>query len=235
MNIFLTGDTHGNISRIKRFCKSEKNSLLIILGDFGFLWDGLSDKNLDKISGVAIKNNNTIAFIDGNHENFERLNSYKTDIWNGGNVSFLRNNIIHLHRGQIFFIEKNIFFTMGGARSVDKNKRSAFISWWPQEDISYMDMDMAYKNLSDINFKVDYVLTHTLPRTFKQYFGVVDYKSDSNETSLDYIFNKIEFKSWFFGHYHIDKSTIINNHTVRCLYHDIIKLDTVDKAVPNVL
>lgn len=38
----------------------------------------------------------TVLFIDGNHENFEQLNSYPLDVWNGGKVHSIDSNLIHL-------------------------------------------------------------------------------------------------------------------------------------------
>lgn len=72
-------------------------------------------------------------FVDGNHENFEQLNSYGVDIWNGGKVHFVESKIIHLMRGQVFDIDGTRFFTFGGAYSIDKNYRTEGITWFPEE------------------------------------------------------------------------------------------------------
>ena len=58
--------------------------------------------------------------MDGNYENFKQLNAYDVDIWNGGKVHFIENEIIHLMRGQVFEIDGTRFFTFGGAYSIDK-------------------------------------------------------------------------------------------------------------------
>lgn len=58
--------------------------------------------------------------MDGNHENFKQLNAYDVDIWNGGKVHFIENEIIHLMRGQVFEIDGTRFFTFGGVYSIDK-------------------------------------------------------------------------------------------------------------------
>jgi len=39
---------------------------------------------------------NAICIV-GNHENFEHLNSYPTDEWNGGKVHFVESDIIHFY------------------------------------------------------------------------------------------------------------------------------------------
>ena len=40
--IYVTGDTHGEIERFKdpEFKQLRKGDLLIVCGDFGFIWDG---------------------------------------------------------------------------------------------------------------------------------------------------------------------------------------------------
>ena len=66
----------------------------------------------------------TILFVDGNHENFDRLLSeFPIEDWNGGKVHKIRPNIIHLMRGHVFEIEGKRIFAMGGGYSVDKYMR----------------------------------------------------------------------------------------------------------------
>ena len=95
------------------------------MGDFDILFDFnlLENYCIDKLK----KRNYTILFIDGNHENFKKLNKYNTEEWNGGKVHKIKDNIIHLTRGQIFNIDGNTFFTMGGGISHKKEllKRKA--------------------------------------------------------------------------------------------------------------
>lgn len=49
----------------------------------------------------------------------DSLAEYPVSEWNGGKVQFIRPNVIHLTRGQIYNIDGSTFFTMGGARSHD--------------------------------------------------------------------------------------------------------------------
>ena len=61
----------------------------------------------------------TTLFVDGNHENFEKLNALPVHIWHGGKVHYVRPHVIHLMRGQVFEIGGLTFFAMGGAASHD--------------------------------------------------------------------------------------------------------------------
>ena len=50
---------------------------------------------------------------------FDHLKSYKEEPWNGGLVQFIRPHVIHLMRGFTYTIEKQRFWVMGGAISID--------------------------------------------------------------------------------------------------------------------
>lgn len=102
MAVYITGDTHGYYQPLmdrlaNNNCHLTKNDTLIITGDFGFVWS-ISDY-IDAFKRLAEKPY-TIAFIDGNHEDFPLINSYPVSEWNGGKVHRIgtSENIIHLMR-----------------------------------------------------------------------------------------------------------------------------------------
>ena len=78
--IYVTGDTHANIDIAKlnttKFPQQKeltKNDFVIICGDFGLCWDG-SHREMWWQDWLTAKNFTTL-WIDGNHENFDRLYS----------------------------------------------------------------------------------------------------------------------------------------------------------------
>ena len=79
--IYITGDTHGEMERIKA-AKLKKHDTLIILGDFGFLWNG--DKAEKKKLKWLEKRRYQLLFIDGCHENFDLLKEYPEVDYMGG-------------------------------------------------------------------------------------------------------------------------------------------------------
>ena len=126
--IFITGDLHGNArEEMKRLNidnfptqkELTKEDYVIILGDFGFVWDKEENKHEKYWLDWLQDRNFTTLFIDGNHENHDRLKAYPISEWHGGKVHFIRPNVIHLMRGQVFTIENQKFLTMGGAPSHD--------------------------------------------------------------------------------------------------------------------
>lgn len=65
----------------------------------------------------------TTLFVDGNHENFDRLMAYPVEKWNGGNIHRISKSVIHLMRGQVFELEGKTIFTFGGASSHKISRR----------------------------------------------------------------------------------------------------------------
>ena len=257
--IYLTGDIHAShgIERLsdKGFPEQKeltKSDYVIICGDFGCVWDG--GKQDQYWQDWLQEKPFTTLFVDGNHENFDLLNSYPVSEWNGGKVQFIRPHVIHLMRGQIYSLDGKSFFTMGGAACHDiwngvldmddpafpvkfdyMKKRNMFFrvnhySWWKEELPSQSEMEEGYQNLARHNFTVDYVVTHCLPDKYHLAFGKGEYTSDSLTqffTSLD---EKVTCKQWFCGHYHTNR-IMDDRHTV--LYEAIIsesQWDTANKA-----
>ena len=159
--IYVTGDCHGNFARFeqKNFpeqANMTKDDTVIITGDCGGVWfgDSRDDETLDWLERLPF----TLAFVCGNHENYDALARYPVAEWRSGKVHCVRPHVLHLMRGQIFELEGHRFFTMGGAKSHDiedgilepdapdferrlmtlrRKPRARYrvnhISWWAQE------------------------------------------------------------------------------------------------------
>lgn len=224
--VFITGDTHGDISRFSNeFMPNEsewtENDYLIICGDFGFIFaDDAEDKEL---LDMLEKKSYNILFVDGNHENFNALFEYPLEEWNGGKIHRIRKNIIHLMRGQCFTIEGKKFFTMGGAYSIDRFMRQKNISYWDAE----MPNDDEYREASETilksNKRFDYIITHTAPRMIIKYLGYYPDFHDMELTGyLEWVACSCDFKKWFFGHFHEDETLL--DGRFRALYYDVERI-----------
>lgn len=116
--IYITGDCHNNFERFntRNFPEQKemtKDDYVIICGDFGGVWnkDGESKMEtsaLDWLDGKAF----TTLFVDGNHENFDRLYAYPVEMWHGGKAHKIRPSVIHLMRGQIFELEEKRYLLL---------------------------------------------------------------------------------------------------------------------------
>ena len=103
MKIFATGDTHGNFERFRPEYFPEgqeltKEDVVLQLGDFGGVWfgDERDDEALDWLEGLPF----TVAFVSGNHENYDALARYPVETWHGGRVQPIRPHVLHLMRGR---------------------------------------------------------------------------------------------------------------------------------------
>ena len=130
---------------------------------------------------------------------------------------------MYIENGEIFTINNQTFFCMGGARSVDKAYRKEGKSWWSQEIPTWNEMDYAANNLRAHNFQVDNIITHCGPNY------IVD-KLFPYENAHDDVTNFLEkfvrmtttFNKWCMGHYHVDRS--YDNQQFEILYQDILEI-----------
>ena len=82
--IYVTGDCHGNFRRFQSDCFPEqanmtKDDTVIITGDCGGVWfgDSRDDETLDWLERLPF----TLAFVCGNHENYDALARYPVAEW----------------------------------------------------------------------------------------------------------------------------------------------------------
>lgn len=235
--VYITGDTHANFSRFTsrnfpEIKEMTKDDIVIILGDFGGIWDykQSSDREKGRLKFLEEKPC-TFCFVDGNHENYDRLNGDEFPVvdFHGGKAHQIRSNIFHLMRGYIFDFESKSFFVMGGASShdiqdgiLDPEKysdpeifertyrqwynqgrmfRVNHVSWWECEIPSEEELERGKDTLRNAGYKVDYVLTHCLPQTVCGALGY--YGSDHLTQYFDELLEEgLEFKEWHCGHHH---------------------------------
>ena len=204
----ITGDTHGDLNRIN-YAENYKNiplgkgDTLIICGDFGFIFDG-SKLEKEKLDLLAEKPY-TVCFIDGNHENFDLLESYPEVGFHGGIAHRIRENIYHLMRGEIYELEGKSIFAMGGAYSTDRFMRELHESYWEEELPSDAEYKTALDNLESHGMEIDIILTHTAPTVEVVSLGRTPHPHEWVLTEfLDTVKNRVKYKKWCFGHFHID-------------------------------
>lgn len=226
MSIFVCGDIHGtlNIGKTVSFFRDyegdlTKNDYLIICGDVavcGFSYEDEAQTR-ETLRNLPV----TVLFCDGNHENFDKLNSYIEEEWNGGLVHMIEDDIIHLMRGQVYEIEGKKFFVFGGAFSVDRGYRVEGKTWFPEEIPTREEYSQGWKNLEKENYKVDYVISHTAPYEVCSEMGFGSFDEAAEQTKEFQRFaDYIEFEEWYFGHFHVDEEI----EEFHCLWDNIIEL-----------
>lgn len=228
MSVWVSGDTHGElqIGRLstKAFPQGKKltkDDYVIICGDFGILWKNEPDKT-EKYWLKFLKSKPwTTLFVDGNHENFSRLNKLPTIEKFGGKVDVINDKVFHLRRGEIYTINDKTFFCFGGAISRDKHYRVVNVSWWEQEVPSKDEMEYATRNLEKVNYKVDYIITHTAPECVIYSVHLQHDYADTTTSFLQFISDHTQFERWYCGHLHLDQD--VGKYTV--LWDRILKVE----------
>lgn len=234
--IWLTGDTHGlrdinKLSIMREYVQGRrrKDNYLMICGDFGGVWDQATlEEDLKPYRDLPLM----VLFCDGNHENFDLLDQYPTEIWNGGKIHVIADNIYHLQRGQIFNIEGKTFLVIGGADSRDKAKRLEYEQrigkkvWWQQEQICRADINKAIANLKRHGNRVDYMISHCASADVcEEMLSITGDERFRPTTSEKFLREICTDKTYhighkYCGHYHYD--TAYENTTF--LYRRIIAL-----------
>lgn len=228
--IYITGDTHGNIDRLSnpKTKKLMPEDIVIICGDFGFIWSG--DQKEQQILNKLSKKKFTIAFVDGTHENFDLLNNYPVVNWNGGKAHKISGNIYHLMRGEVFNIGEETIFTFGGGESLNKEERIEAGKWWREELPSNDEIRYAKNNLDKINYTVDYIITHQPPLSVRSSIVGEAYNMNSFDLFLATMSEQVNYKRWFFGSLHIDRNITSKFYSV---FDDIIPTKIIPKKVWN--
>ena len=250
MSVWITGDIHGDPRRFNTESYFEqknttKDDVMIVCGDFGLVWDYTGEGSTEYWWLNWLDNKPwTTVFVDGNHENFHRLNTYPVKEWNGGLVHEIRPHVLHLMRGEVFTIEGKKFFAMGGASSHDisdgiidspnwREEERTFweegkrlyrikgITWWEEEIPSKEELENGLKNLSDHDNAVDFIITHSPPASVISLLGRGLYKQDKLTQYLEKLRTTTSYQKWFMGHMHINKA--INDKEL-LLYEQIIQI-----------
>ena len=195
MNIIVTGDIHGQFSRLNDLLnkKKDKLDLMICCGDFGY-WPNHNTEQLSNIKNHGIP----ILWCDGNHEDHWAIRDRTTDE--------LAPNIFYMPRGSTYKLDdgRTIMF-MGGADSIDKHLRRLGRDWFPEEVVTQKDL----MNLPDT--KIDIFITHTCPDEL--YPIMVKYYTGKSQEPSNYALSELwkiyKPDLWFFGHWHYYKHGVL--------------------------
>lgn len=264
--IYITGDIHA--SPLYRFSEESfpeqkemsKDDFVIICGDFGLVWDKVPQPREKRLLKWLNDKPFTTLFVDGNHENFDRLEAYPVEEWHGGKIHRISDSIFHLIRGEMFDVDGIQIFAFGGARSHDiqglatkeelekdytagilrksdpdyiKKKRALHRSdntspyreegktWWSQEMPSEEEMQHGLETLKRHGMRADFVVTHDGPASTVALLGQGGYSIDPLSQYFEELRQQVEYKKWFFGHYHTNKA--VNDKDI-VLFEQIVRV-----------
>lgn len=226
--IYITGDKHADFRDVLYFCYTDNTTLddiLIVLGDAGINYFA-NEKDVPLKESLKRLCPITLFCIHGNHEERpENIKSYKTKTFHKGLVYYEEEypNILFAKDGEVYDFDGKSVLVIGGAYSVDKYYRlSRGYNWYESEQPNEETKNKVRDALSKRNNKIDIILSHTCPYKYlpREMFlaeidqSTVDY---TTEYFLDEIEDKTDYKLWYCGHYHTDKTI----DKITFMFHDI--------------
>lgn len=198
----MIGDVHANrLWSTSSFYRAVDKGAerVLFLGDFGY---DFSKAFVDSLAEASRETGVKVEWIDGNHENFDKLTKIDFD---------LGPEFVYHVRGSVQNIDGIAFMFLGGATSVDRQWRVRGDSWWPQEAISELDIVRAYEF-----GHADVILSHDAPylppmmNDSTAPFPKVDLQiSALHREKYKVIYNNAKPSFVFHGHYHVAYSTLI--------------------------
>lgn len=209
----------------------------IVLGDFGLPWssdceiDERGVHPLDHTDRYLLKWYNQKPFkvlaVMGNHDNYDVIEKLPEVDMFGAKVRKVSDNVFYLKRGEIYEIEGKRFLVLGGAMSEDKAWRIPHETWWAQEEWCEGEKEACLVKIAESGGKFDYVLSHTGPIAgiaetddfFKNEKNMKELLKDSTVGFNDKVDEMIEYKKWFFGHWHSDWGYENKESKYGALYH----------------
>jgi len=229
-----------------------KDDVVFQLGDFGVLWyypESLLHFKDDELLNDLAAASFSLFVIPGNHENYDLINALPiVEKW-GSPVFVLHledGDIFFAKRGEVYTVNAKTIFTFSGAKTFDADRFSLKdldqirqtekygrkiisiddINYWEGELATKEEREHAIKNLSEHNYKVDFIFTHTAPRDIINEFI---FKTDDTEGKfsdptvdfLDNICELVEFKEWHYGHMHHNYSIKTTDGLFVCHFDNI--------------
>lgn len=165
MKVLLVGDSHNNYNHVTEAIVAAKNfglEKVVQVGDMTVGNEPSSQIFLEKVTEAALENKICFGFIDGNHENFDILDTVmKENPKNDEGAVWLTESILWYPRGTVVSWGNRRLAFMGGSFTINRKKLKKFVHWWPQETIKQSDIANLKNNLS--NKTVDVLISHDAP------------------------------------------------------------------------
>lgn len=181
--IKIIGDVHGKTGLYKRLVREmPQGQRSIQVGDMGVGFQGVVVHDMPQEH----------KWFRGNHDDPAKC----------------RRNPNYL--GDYGYLEEDKIFWLAGAFSIDRAWRTPMESWWPDEELSYEELQKAIDLYSKI--KPRFVLTHEAPAKAAKimllelsgaYFSAkLECTSSRTSEALQQMHDIHQPEEWVFGHYH---------------------------------
>ena len=210
--MWFLGDIHGDFDwweKVRGKCDQS-----ILLGDVGI---GFPDKYRKRVLGPPWDRKNEWVPVKGhgitNCESFDLNHRFIYGNHDNPDLCIEHPNCL----GHYGYLEESGIFFISGGYSIDVLRRTAYIDWWPKEELDAKSLTKMTKLF--IKTKPRIVVSHECPDiAIYSLFGwspkelVTRTKSAMNEC---FRFHKPEH--WVFGHFHETKAKVVEGTKFRCV------------------
>lgn len=170
--IRFIGDVHGKIDKLLPLVHPTATTIQV--GDFGFGFVPIPELP------------DNLFILRGNHDNPGLMAQYPKTLTQSG----------------VFYTDLKTLYYVAGAYSVDCMERISGVSWWPDEQLGYIDLlDAIYYARRT---EPDIIFTHDCPDF------IYGHKSITS-SALTQLFDGWHPKLWVFGHHHQSFNQVIEN------------------------
>lgn len=191
--IRLIGDVHGKTLGYISLLDQVENSIQV--GDFGIGFGTKGDPEF--IDSMIDQMPGNHRFIRGNHDSPEACKQSTHWIKDG-------------------LIENDMMF-IGGGWSIDQQYRTAGRDWWPEEELSYVELDTLIGIYDFVRPKI--MITHTAPISIpRDHMGFKIFGEGSRtEVALQRMYDMHRPETWIFGHWHEHYDFFVGRTRFICL------------------
>lgn len=202
--IVIYGETHGQMEMLypKMRAMNPDAHEIIIAGEEGF---GFGRDEVIHNYAKQIQKRPYLSFIRGNHSDPDACKLFTTET-----VRYIPDGTI---RDGILFV--------GGAYSIDRDRRTPGLDWWYGEELSEQEFEAIIENVWEHRHEIHMVVSHDCPRGVQRF--ILPKHKTIVHTRTDFYLDKIRqiltpfIHRWFFAHYHISTEFLFEGVFYTCL------------------
>lgn len=214
MRVGLAGDWHGSGNAARHVLHGfarEGIDTVFHVGDFGVGWPGLGKRYAEAVDWLCDQLGIVLYVTPGNHENWDYVDALPYENGQG----WIGHRIAVLKKHTRFELDGRQFLSLGGAPSIDFDRRYQGVSWWPNEALRGGDVMRAERDAENLG-PVDVMLAHDAPSGgTDEVQRIVDHPNPRmwSEAGLQYAaegralmtacFRAAQPKFFAHGHYHV--------------------------------
>lgn len=220
-HVGTAGDWHGNTAwalQMLDVFASHRIKTILHVGDFG-LWPGESGrKYINSLDRRLYELGMSIYVTPGNHEDYDQLKALPIS---EDGLSRVTPRIVFMPRGYRWRWGAHDFLSLGGAASVDFDKRREGATWWRDEVLTMGDI-MRLEEQTERFGTVDVMIGHDAPEGVRRIDDILDGNPTRfSDRGIEYAqqSRKLMTAGWkiakpslmFHGHYHINVDEMVTD------------------------